>query len=327
LFSFSWGAEDRDVAAAAIHKHSERRSHPACSQPHKQYLAVVVTQKVLFDRYFSGKVSGKMRKLLTPRWIITTLLVIVAVVVMVRLGFWQLDRLSQRRAFNSRVLAQTQAAVLDLSTGLPQDVQSLYDMEYRQVTARGEYDFANDILLRNQVWEGQPGYHLFTPLRLPGSTYAVLVDRGFIPLDEGKPGLRVKYDQNSAGQVSGILLRPVVPRYFGVPDPTLAPGETRLDAWNAIRLERIQAQVGYPILPVYIQSAPEPSQSGAPFASLVQPDLSEGPHMGYALQWFSFATILALGYPFFVRKQLADSLRNQMIKDQKWAKDQSTADF
>jgi surfeit locus 1 family protein len=268
-----------------------------------------------------------MRKFLTPRWIITTLLVIAAVVVMARLGFWQLDRLAQRRAFNSRVQAQVQAPALDLPENLPQDVQSLYDMEYRQVTAHGEYDFANEILLRNQVWEGQPGYHLFTPLRLPGLKYAILVDRGFIALDEGKADLRAKFDLSDTAQVSGILLRPRVPKYFGVPDPTLTPGEKRLDAWNAIRLERIQQQVSYSLLPVYIQAAPDPSRSGKPFASLEQPDLSEGPHMGYALQWFSFAGILALGYPFFVRKQLADSERNQMIKDQKWAKDQSTADF
>jgi surfeit locus 1 family protein len=288
-----------------------------------------VNTQVLVDRRFSEKGTklAMVRKILTPRWIITTLLVLTAVVVMIRLGFWQLDRLAQRRAFNSRVTAQIEAPPLDLSAGLPQDIQSLYDMEYRQVTAQGNYDFANEILLRNQVWEGQPGYHLFTPLRLSGSPYTILVDRGFIPLDEGKPALRTKYDQSPYAQVKGIFIRPRVPRYFGVPDPTLAPGETRLDAWNAIRLDRIQEQVGYSLLPVYLQSAPDPSLPGPPFASLDQPDLSEGPHMGYALQWFSFAAVLAFGYPFFVRKQLTDSARNQLLKDQKWANDQSTADF
>ncbi|MBE0696948.1 MAG: SURF1 family protein [Anaerolineaceae bacterium] len=286
--------------------------------------------RVLVDRRFSGKGTdlAMLRKILTPRWIITTLLVITAVAVMTYLGFWQLDRLEQRRAFNTRVTAQLQTPPLDLSTSLPQNIQSLYDMEYRQATAQGEYDFANEILLRNQVWDGQPGYHLFTPLHLPGSAYAVLVDRGFIPLDEGKPALRTKYDQ-PAGivKVSGIFLRPRVPRYFGVPDPPLAPGETRLDAWNAIRLERIQEQVGYSLLPVFIQSAPDPSRQGPPFASLEQPDLSEGPHMGYALQWFSFAAVLAFGYPFFVRKQFTDNARNQILKDHKWVKHQSTDDF
>jgi surfeit locus 1 family protein len=244
------------------------------------------------------------RKFFTPRWILTTLLVIAAVIVMIRLGFWQLSRLEERRVFNARVSAQVNAPRLDLPAGLPMDLQALYDMEYRPVSARGEYDFQNEILLRNQVMDGQPGYHVITPLRMEGTSAAILVDRGFIPLAEGEPALRAKYDQTASVQVSGILRRPVVPRYFGVPDPTLTPGETRLDAWNAIRLERIQQQVGYSLLPVYLQSAPDPSRNGAPFASLDQPDLSEGPHMNYAIQWFSFAAVLALGYPFFVRKQL-----------------------
>ncbi len=251
-----------------------------------------------------------VRKLLTPRWIITTLLVIVAVGVMVRLGLWQLDRLEQRRDFNTRVSAQIEAAPLDLPSSLPDNPQSLYDMEYRPVTASGEYDFANEILLRNQVLEGLPGYHILTPLRMQGVEGVILVDRGFIPLAEGEASLRVKYAQPGPVQVSGIFLRPRIPHYFGVPDPTLAPGETRLDAWNAVRLDRIQQQVGYPLLPVYILAAPDPLRQGPPFSALEQPDLSEGPHIGYAMQWFAFAAILGFGYPYFVRKQLVDSSRN-----------------
>lgn len=246
----------------------------------------------------------RLNQIVTPRWIITTLLVIAAVAGMVRLGFWQLDRLAERRAFNTRVLQQAQAAPILLPDSLPQDVQSLYEMEYRQVQAVGEFDPANEILLRNQVWEGQPGYHLFTPMRLRGTEYGLLVDRGFIPLEGAAPEQRQIYARPGEVEVDGIFLRPRVPRYFGVPDPTLAAGQTRLDAWNAIRLDRIEEQLNYPLLPVYLLAAPDPDRPGLPYASLELPDLSEGPHMGYALQWFSFATILAAGYPFFVRKQL-----------------------
>jgi surfeit locus 1 family protein len=244
------------------------------------------------------------RRLLTPRWVITTLLAAAAVAGMIRLGIWQLDRLEQRREFNSRVTAQMEAPALSLPDQLPQDVSSLYNMEYREVSTSGEYDFQHEVLLRNQAWEGQPGYHLITPLRLSGTPNAILVDRGFVTLEEGKPEARAKYIQDGPVHVSGILRRPVIPRYFGVPDPTLAPGETRLDAWNAIRLDRIQEQTGYPLLPVYLLAAPDPAHQGPPYSSLEEPDLSEGPHMGYALQWFSFAGVLVIGYPFFLRKHL-----------------------
>lgn len=244
----------------------------------------------------------------TPRWIITTLLVVLAVGGMARLGFWQLDRLEQRRAFNAQVQAQISAPELDLNASIAP--ASLADMEYRTVVVRGEYDPSGEILLRNQVSDTQPGFHLLTPLRITGTDQAVLVNRGFIPLDQDQPAERTAYAQNGPVTVRGILRQPHIPRYFGVPDPTLAPGQTRLDAWYAINLPRIQQQVAYPLLPVYIEAAPGSTQAAAPapaypIAAASLPDLTEGSHLGYAVQWFSFAAVLALGYPFFVKKQLA----------------------
>ncbi len=277
------------------------------------------------DRHFLWKGNeNMMRRLLTPRWIITTLLVIAAVGVMIRLGFWQLDRLAQRRAFNARVEAQVNAPPLDLNNTIPQN--QLTSMEYRTVVVRGTYDPQNEVVLRNQVYGNLPGDHLLTPLRIAGSSQGVLVDRGFIPMDQDKPAERARFVQPGEVTVKGIIRLPRVPQFFGVPDPTLAPGQVRLDAWNAVNLARIQKQFPYPLLPVYIEVVPEPEQAGIvvsgsegsgitasgntavtyPIPSPDQPDLSEGPHMGYAIQWFSFAAILAFGYPYFVRRQLRD---------------------
>jgi surfeit locus 1 family protein len=87
-------------------------------------------------------------------------------------------------------------------------------------------------------------------------------------------------------------------------NPTLAPGQTRLDAWNAINLERMQQQVDIPLLPVYIQQAPDTAWTGMPHRNTTLPDLSDGPHLGYAIQWFLFPTVLGVGYPFFIRRRL-----------------------
>lgn len=259
-----------------------------------------------------------LRQLLRPRWIITTLLVIAAVAVMVRLGFWQLDRLAQRRAFNARVEAQVSAPALDLNKPLPQN-SALTGMEYRTVTARGEYDPQNEFVLRNQVYNNQPGYHLITPLRLDGSSQSVLVDRGFIPMEDAAPVARAKYAEPGTVTVTGIIRLGHVPQFFGVPDPALAPGQTRLDAWNSVNLPRIQQQIPYALLPVYVKAAPDASASAEtyPIASIDQPDISEGPHMGYAIQWFSFAAILALGYPYFIRRQLKESPEGEKVTKEK----------
>lgn len=249
------------------------------------------------------------QQLFAPRWILTTLLVLVAVGVMVRLGLWQLDRLEQRRAFNTRVQAQISAPPLDLNEEV--SVNELPDMEYRQVVVTGKFDPYNEILLRGQYRDGLPGYHLLTPLVIEGGDRAVLVDRGFIPLEEGSPEARAKYALGGPITVRGVIQRTQSDRRFGAPDPTLAPDETRMDAWNAVRLDRIEHQMPFPLLPVYVALDVESAPEVGPYPQIEPPDLSEGSHFSYAIQWFSFAAVLGLGYPFFVRKQLQQGDREQ----------------
>ncbi len=241
------------------------------------------------------------------RWILTTLLAIAGVAVLARLGIWQLDRLAERRVFNERVLSQLQASPLDLNQAENQ-AADLYNMEYRSVSVSGEYDFSQEVLLRNQALDGQLGFHVLTPLRIANSDRAVLVDRGWIPFDQSAPDLRAQYQEPGMVVVNGVIRRPQSkPDFGGIPDPPLADGETRLDAWNIVNLERIQLQVDLPLLPAYIVQSPDPGWSGLPARQQVLPEITEGSHFGYALQWFTFASILALGYPFFVRRQLRQS--------------------
>ena len=164
------------------------------------------------------------------------------------------------------------------------------------------------MLLRNQALDGQLGFHVLTPLRIANSDRAVLVDRGWIPFDQSAPELRAQYQEPGTVVVNGVIRRPQSkPDFGGIPDPPLAEGETRLDGWNIVNLERIQLQVDLPLLPAYIVQSPDPGWSGLPARQQVLPEITEGSHFGYALQWFTFASILALGYPFFVRRQLRQS--------------------
>jgi surfeit locus 1 family protein len=242
------------------------------------------------------------RLLLTPLWIFTTLVVIAGVLVMARLGIWQLERMEWRRSINAQVAEMQNLPALDLNAAaLP---ETLPAMEHRAVHVTGEYVPNEEILLRNQVWEGQPGYHVLTPLRVTGTPYAVLVDRGWISLEEDDPQSRVGYAETGTVTVNGwIRLGQEEPRFGGRPDPQLADGQTRLDAWNFINLERIASQVSAPLLPVYILAAPQEGSPGLK-RSAPEVDLSEGPHLGYAVQWFLFASMLGLGYPYYVRNQL-----------------------
>lgn len=241
-------------------------------------------------------------KMFSRRWILTTILVIAAMLVMARLGKWQLDRLAQRRAFNARVEAQINQPPLQLSAAsLNED---LAVMEYRKVTVRGEYDEAQQVALRNQAMNGQWGVDLITPLRIAGTDQAVLVDRGWIPAEDYTSGNWAKYNEPGVVEVQGVIRQSQTHPDFGRrSDPTPIPGGPRLDTWNFVNVGGIARQTSYSLLPVYIQEAPNPAFAGPPIRTQPELDLSEGPHMGYAIQWFSFALLLGGGYPFFIRKQ------------------------
>jgi surfeit locus 1 family protein len=243
-----------------------------------------------------------LRALFSRRWLLTTLVVLAGMAVLVRLGFWQLDRLEQRQARNALVVQQLAAEPLDLNAGpLPADLSQVTD---HRVVARGEFDFAQQVALTDQIWEGRPGVHLVAPLLLAGSDEAVLVDRGWIPFEDSAPEEWSRFDEPGLQTVSGFLQPSQPPPRGG--SPALAAGPLR--AWYRVDVEAIQAQVPYPLLPVYLlQTPPEEGQEGAvqslPYRPRPEVDLSEGRHLGYAVQFFLFALILGAGYARVVGKK------------------------
>ena len=247
-----------------------------------------------------------LKNMFSRRWWPTSLLVLGAIALTVRLGIWQLDRLGQRREFNAHVRAMQAAPVLVLTGEVPS--ADLETMEYRAVSAEGIYDFAHQVAIRNQAWAQdwgyEPGFALLTPLLLEDGA-AVLVERGWIPARQDSPEAWRQFDQPGKVTVSGIIRLPLEQGEMGggVPDPTLAPGQSGLDFWNLVDIERIRLQVPYALLPVYIQQAPGPDGTGLPYRALPELDLTDGPHLGYAFQWFTFAALLFFGYPVYLRKQ------------------------
>jgi surfeit locus 1 family protein len=240
-----------------------------------------------------------LSKVFSRKWLPITLLVLLVAVVCASLGIWQLNRLAQRRVFNAHVHAMQALPPLVLPVQ-----EDLTKMEYRAVKVTGVYDFANQVAIRNQFSGNQYGYHLLTPLHLTDGS-AVLIDRGWIPSEgNAAPGDWRKYDQPGEVALGGVIrLSQTMPSFGGVSDPTLTPGQTRLEFWVYVNLDRIHEQIPYPILPVYIQLNPDPGRTDPPIPYQPVLDLSEGPHESYAIQWFSFGTLLLIGYPLYIRRQ------------------------
>ena len=243
--------------------------------------------------------GGTVSLLFSRRWWWSTVLVLLAILVMIRLGFWQLERGARRKAHNEYVSIQLDADPLPLGS-LDMRGLDFEHLAFRAVTVRGKYDHTQQVILLGQMFRGQPGVNLITPLVLPASDQAVLVNRGWIPYDATAPSNLSQFDEPGLHLVSGRirLSRP------GKINAS-APQSVRLE-WYRMDIEAMQAQTTYNLLPVYLQQQPE-AYVGNEFLQRVPLDieLSDGPHLGYAIQWFLFVPLLGGGYLHFLRKSAA----------------------
>ncbi|NJN95431.1 MAG: SURF1 family protein [Anaerolineales bacterium] len=245
-----------------------------------------------------------MAKLITGPWLLKHASALVVLILLVNLGLWQLRRLEERRSLNENITAAMNQPALPL-TGEPVDPAEFH---FRRVEVTGVFDNATTIAIRNQLLGDQPGLHLVTPLRINGSETAVLVDRGWIPRGDSdpEPASLARYDLSGDVTIEGIAYQTQTrPSSLSPLDPQLREGQPRLVTWFRVDIDRIQAQVPYPLLPVFIRQLPPPNTAAE---ALPQPDsgirLDEGPHLGYAIQWFSFAAILIVTYGLFLRQEL-----------------------
>lgn len=235
-----------------------------------------------------------LQALRQPKWIIATVVVLALGAVFVRLGIWQLDRLEERRVTNAVGEQRLDARPVDLST-LLEETSETDSLQYRRVTVEGEYDPSEEVLIRSQVELGQAGFHVVTPLvRDDGS--AVLVNRGWVPITMDTPPVDAEPPsgrQIVEGWVQLTQTRPAL----GQEEP---PGD--LGVLNRINVERLGRQTPHELAPVYVVAMGERSDD-LPIR-VDPPDFTdEGPHLGYAIQWFGFAAVVLIGFFFLLRRK------------------------
>lgn len=239
-----------------------------------------------------SRVLSVGRALVSRQWLLPTLAVIAGMIFLARLGFWQLDRLDQRRAKNAALVAALASEPVDLNEdALPDDLTPLKD---RDVVAQGEFDLTHQGIVKLQIYQGQPGVNLVAPLVLDDGETAVLVDRGWVPEDNNYAA----YDETGPVTVNGYIALTQTLNRAG------ASSATDALEWYRVDIDAIQTQMPYKLLPVYIKQAPGENNQAPPLRSERDVDLSEGPHLGYAIQWFLFSTILGVMYIALVNKEL-----------------------
>jgi cytochrome oxidase assembly protein ShyY1 len=220
------------------------------------------------------------------------IVVVVAVVVAttcVNLGLWQLRRLDERRALNAMILDRRSARRVSIAgaEGNPDGDP------YRSATARGTYDVDHEVLVYGRSLDGEAGQDVVTPLLLPDGG-AILVVRGWIPFAMQVAPVRQAAPPATEVTVNGAL----------VPDE--GDGSDAPDAGGIVRdldVRGIASSLPYEVFPLPLQLADQiPPQPGSLPIPEPLPALSEGPHLSYAIQWFSFAAVALVGAAILLRR-------------------------
>lgn len=234
-----------------------------------------------------------LKTFISRRWWFPTVAVILGMLFLARLGFWQLDRLAQRRAANAITQAQLEANPLNLNEPIP--AEDLTQFPGRQILAQGQYDFSQQFVVLSQTYNNEIGFYLLTPLRLAGTEQAVLVNRGWLPTADQQAV--ANYVVEGEVTVAGY-----VQLSQGLSDGRESTITAEKEIYR-IDITAIQATLPYKLLPIYVAEAPAGEQNlTLPYKIVPDLSLSEGSHLSYAWQWFSFSLMLGVIYIYYVNK-------------------------
>lgn len=237
---------------------------------------------------------GALRVLRERGWLIGLISVVVLSVAFVRLGEWQHHRYESKVERNRWIDANYDAPAAPLAGLLPAGATSLpRAQEWRSAEVQGVYESFAQVLIRNRPLHGDAGFEVVVPLRRDDGS-ALLVDRGWLPLGTtgGSPDV---VPAPPGGRVDLVVrLRPGEPPS----DRTPPPGQQfRIDP------QRIAQDVIGPVLPLYgVLASETPATTPAP-TLLPRPDEDLGPHLGYAWQWWMFASAAYLIFGYYLLRE------------------------
>jgi surfeit locus 1 family protein len=207
---------------------------------------------------------------------------VLAAALFVRLGIWQLHRRQERIAQNALITSRLDSAVVD-PFSLPRDTALA---RFRRVRVTGTPDYAHELIWADRSLRGSPGVNFLTPVRVPGHDTAVLVDRGWVYSPDGATVDERRWAERDSS-VSGF-----VETLSTVGGSTV---EARPRVVARLSLPVIRRVLPYPVLPLLVVELGDSTIAPDRIARLGIPPLDEGPHLSYAIQWFSFAVIALVG--------------------------------
>ncbi|GAB3788433.1 SURF1 family cytochrome oxidase biogenesis protein [Nocardioides ungokensis] len=256
-----------------------------------------------------------LRFLLSRRWLLFALVVVLLAYATWWLGEWQFHRLADRKQSNAIIStneSRDPAPVADvLSPGRPVSTSD----EWRVVTATGTYDSAETVVVRYRTRDGESGIDVVVPLVTADGT-AVLVDRGWMPSEnQGEDPTDVPDPPSGKVTVTGWV------RVDATDSAEVSDHSTR-----AISSVEIARTIDQPVYGGFVDLKTESPAPAQPLESTELPELDNGPHFFYGLQWWFFGVLAVFGFFYLLydewRSQRSGetSTREEVLAERKQAR-------
>ena len=231
-----------------------------------------------------------------PRWILAIVVGVVLALSFIRLGIWQLDRLDERRASN--------AVIEDRRSGVERPIEGLIgqygleptDLIDRAAVVEGTYRTDLEFFSVGRTYGDLSGTLVATPLELADGSLLVVV-RGIVPPDTAGPPAEGFEPPSGLVVARGIVEDGEEPPRITEPEPA----EGVLSSISRLDLEFIDAWIDGDVLPVSMTLvSQEPANADRTPVPVPAAELTEGSHLGYAVQWFAFALIVVVGVGYLI---------------------------
>ena len=217
------------------------------------------------------------------RYLIPSILIVTTIAFLTSLGFWQLDRANEKRAIEASI-QKANTGIVELIT----DENRLLEKEYYQVRLKGQYQSNKQFIYDNQIVDQVSGYYVLTPFKLEGQPSSIIINRGFIPWNGDREKLADVSIEKTKSEIKVQISKPIK------------------------RIELKSSEIGnnFPVLIQAIEIDGLIVLSGVELTTVVgllNASASDGfvrkwepytgsieKHIGYAIQWFLMALVLAI---------------------------------
>lgn len=234
--------------------------------------------------------------------IIPTVVFLLILPVLLKLGFWQLERAEEKRELIELFKQQNESGPLLINNKMKLDASQ----NYRIAQVQGHYNKDKQIFVDNKINQGKLGVYVVTPFKLNNSNYSILINRGWTAMAQNREKLPKIETNTNLMKLSGKI------KIFGEKPFTLGDQFQSNTGWPAlvqwINIKDIERKSGLKLLP-YIFLLDEKEKSGyvrkwKPV--VMQPEKS----ISYAVQWFSLALALIIIYIVVNLKNSKSELEN-----------------